>query len=727
MLKAGDAIAVGEAATGPRIVEGVGNSSGQETTQIGRAPITPAAPLHTGPDPEVVSPRPIQNEPETFKDNIMEVNCLLLEPRDYELEGSAGKDVNVKGNLAKHLDFWVNIGTSKFILDVIKDGYRLPFEENPEGAYLKNNKSALLNSSFVEESINELVHSERVLEVHSPPFVVNPLSVAVQSSGKKRLILDLRRVNQFLKKQKVKYEDWKVALSFFHKGAYMLSFDLKSGYHHIEIHPDYQRFLGFAWKFEGDRSFRYFVFTVLPFGLSTAPHIFTKVLKPLEKHWRIQGINMALFLDDGIILEENECTCKSVSDKIKGDLTRAGLVTNETKSIWDPQQCMQWLGLVWDSGEGTLRISEQRINNIKSAMSGIMNNHGVVSARELSSFVGKIISAGVVYGKVSRIMTRYCSISIAAAQDWDSKFDLDEYCMREIKFWERNVGPLNLRRISSDTSRKSHYIVCSDASGVGCGAHLDLDGEQVCNKQWEDCERLKSSTWRELSAIEFGLESFLPIISNGYVKWFSDSQTACRIIEVGSMKRDLHVIATRVFQRCASNNIQLDIQWLPRTELERADYISRLIDVDDWQLSNTCFECLEEMWGPHSIDCFANFYNKKLSRFYSRFWNPGCEGVDFFVQKVHGENCLVVPPVDMIGKALNYLFVNRAQCTLVVPSWPSSYFWPIITKIYGYYVTGHKVFEGSFALRHGQNTNSLLGSDRYKGEVLALHLDFRNI
>ena len=45
---------------------------------------------------------------------------------------------------------------------------------------------------------------------------------------------------------------------------------------------------------------KYFMY--LPFflfGLSTAPYVFTKLLKPLEKHWRLQGISIAIFLDDG--------------------------------------------------------------------------------------------------------------------------------------------------------------------------------------------------------------------------------------------------------------------------------------------------------------------------------------------------------------------------------------------------------------------------------------------
>ena len=114
---------------------------------------------------------------------------------------------------------------------------------------------------FVEETILELLHSYRMVEVQAPPYVVNPLSVSVQPNGKKRLILGLRYVNEHLIKQRVEYKDWKIALSYFQKGAFMISFDLKSGYHHIVICPDHQTFLGFAWKFSGDT--KYLLFCLL--------------------------------------------------------------------------------------------------------------------------------------------------------------------------------------------------------------------------------------------------------------------------------------------------------------------------------------------------------------------------------------------------------------------------------------------------------------------------------
>jgi hypothetical protein len=185
------------------------------------------------------------------------------------------------------------------------------------------------------------------------------------------------------------------------------------------------------------------------------------------------------------------------------------------------------------------------------------------------------------------------------------------------------------------------------------------------------------------------------------VKWFSDSQTACKIIQMGSMRKDLHTIALNIFQLCTANSIELEIQWIPRTEIDQADFISRIrdIDIDDWQITLSCnFDALESMWGPHTVDCFANYYNTKVSKCFSRFWNPGCSGVDFFVHNLEGENCLIVPPVDLISRSLHYLYARKATATLVVPFWPSSAFWPVISRKYSRFILGSKLFRGKDAL-----------------------------
>ena len=74
-------------------------------------------------------------------------------------------------------------------------------------------------------------------------YVRSPLSVVTNSSGKKCLVIDLRYLNGYLLKEKFKYEDLRLAMLMFQKGDYLFSFDLKSGYHHVDIHESHWKYL----------------------------------------------------------------------------------------------------------------------------------------------------------------------------------------------------------------------------------------------------------------------------------------------------------------------------------------------------------------------------------------------------------------------------------------------------------------------------------------------------
>ena len=119
------------------------------------------------------------------------------------------------------------------------------------------------------------------------------------SSGKLRLVLNLRYLNQFLYAPHFKYEDLHVAALLFEKHEYLFKFDLKSGYHHVDIYPEHQKYLGFQWDIDGVAGFYWFA--VLAFGLSTACHIFTKLMRPLVRFWRGRGLKAIVYLGDGII------------------------------------------------------------------------------------------------------------------------------------------------------------------------------------------------------------------------------------------------------------------------------------------------------------------------------------------------------------------------------------------------------------------------------------------
>ena len=138
-------------------------------------------------------------------------------------------DKFIQGKLKRNLKFWREVvKPSDFILNMIQSGYKIPFHTTPDPYYFDNRSSALRRKSFVEFQIRELLENGCISDVPDCPEFINPLHVAVQPSGKERLILDLSHLNNFIVKTRVKYEDLKTVLQLLKKGDYVFSFDLKS-------------------------------------------------------------------------------------------------------------------------------------------------------------------------------------------------------------------------------------------------------------------------------------------------------------------------------------------------------------------------------------------------------------------------------------------------------------------------------------------------------------------
>ena len=113
---------------------------------------------------------------------------------------------SVKGRLIKSVNYWRSIGAPQFVLDIINDGYKIPFIPTPPPCKFRNNASARKESDFVTQAVLGLLHDKLVEELDAATEIINPLSVSVQNSGKKRFILDLRHINLHVFKQKFKCE-----------------------------------------------------------------------------------------------------------------------------------------------------------------------------------------------------------------------------------------------------------------------------------------------------------------------------------------------------------------------------------------------------------------------------------------------------------------------------------------------------------------------------------------
>ncbi|VDI42225.1 Hypothetical predicted protein [Mytilus galloprovincialis] len=200
----------------------------------------------------------------------------------------------------------------------------------------------------------------------------------------------------------------------------------------------------------------------------------------------------------------------------------------------------------------------------------------------------------------------------------------------------------------------------------------------IAHGTWLESEVSTSSTWKELTAVKNVFLSLINFLSGKNVKWFTDNQNVVSIVSKGSTKSVLQKLALDIFSTCIKHNVNIDMVWIPSTENERADYLSRIIDSDDWAISEFVFQIVESLWGPHEVDWFASDDNFKLHVFYSRFWNVNSSGVDAFTVDWRGINGLFVPPVSLIPRVLMYMRQCKAVGTLILPYWPSASFWPML-------------------------------------------------
>ena len=145
-------------------------------------------------------------------------------------------------------------------------------------------------------------------------------------------------------------------MMLFSPGELMFNFDLKLRYHHVEIAGHHRKYLGFEW----DQHF--YVFAVLPFGLASAPYLFTKLLRPLVRLWRSKDLKAVMYLDDGIVAVQGETEAEKASGWVRNTLHKSGLVVNDKKSV----------GFEIDLLKGQIAVPQAKVQALQSMLKGAL-------------------------------------------------------------------------------------------------------------------------------------------------------------------------------------------------------------------------------------------------------------------------------------------------------------------------------------------------------------------
>ena len=282
------------------------------------------------------------------------------------------------------------------------------------------------------------------------------------------------------------------------------------------------------------------------------------------------------------------------------DLLKSGFVPNEDKSQWEPIQIITWLGVILNTIDGSIKATNECITMLSCNLENLstLQNPTCIHIKRVASIAGQIISLSSCMGPVVCIMTRFLFLVISSAVSWGCEVLLTQKAIFETDFWRHNVHALN-GKVYWGVKSFPAKITFSDASDSGCSGFLQLQPgvELVSHQNWSIAETAQSSMWRELKAACLALEAFASRVSQALKSYGILTTKMLPTFSLTAVGRPtLQLVALQAFHICLQFRISLDPKWVPRDLNSRADLISRLIDFDDYELNDTIFQGLDELW-----------------------------------------------------------------------------------------------------------------------------------
>ncbi|EYC42673.1 hypothetical protein Y032_0522g2898 [Ancylostoma ceylanicum] len=463
---------------------------------------------------------------------------------------------------------------------------------------------------------------------------------------------------------------------------------MKSGYHHVSVHAEFTRFFGFHWNN------RFFVFKVLPFGFCSVPFIFTKLFKPLLTKWRKFGINICLYLDDGVVCGESAEEVKRAVQVICQDFVEAGVTLSYEKCSLIPQSRGTWLGFVIDLEKRELRFTEERMNKAVRRLQSMRCSKSP-SLRERLRLIGTLNSMWFILESEPQLYTRALNDAILSAEiPLDHHIPLNPDEDQELQYWEERFSAGGFVKKFDTKEYHPSFVIFSDASNMGLGTVLyTATHREEASSNIPPEYISESSTLRELLAVKYALEVWKETIKNTDGELRIDNKNVATILEKGSSNPRLHSLVHQVLSFLYKHNINLHPKWIPRALNEEADFASRLIDYDDWGIQHNVSHMLQSRWGTIQLDMFATASNAKTEFFVGRSRSPAANQIA--VDALAPENfqlwrdrfLWLVPPPALIHATVSRLQSAKGRAILGMPYWPSHRSFSALKQLGGAWIT----------------------------------------
>ena len=306
---------------------------------------------------------------------------------------------------------------------------------------------------------------------HEKEEFVSSIFSRPKPDGSIRVIINLKPLNQYIRKLHFKMDTLKTVLRQVTPGCYMATLDLKHAYHSVKIDEYYQRYL----KFQHEQEL--YQYTCYPNGLGPCPRRFTKLFKPPLSHLRMKGCYVVGYIDDFFTKGNTKVICKVHLKDIVELFTRLGFTISPEKSLLDPSTKAIYLGFMIDSVKMIVTLTGEKIDDlihvIDMALSADKRRGNTI--RYVSKVIGKIVAAlhGSLEGALHyRTLEADKNKALALnSRNYDAVMSLTPPAVEELLWWKNNLhktfAPIRWPPISCEVATDASSLV---GWGATCGS-----------------------------------------------------------------------------------------------------------------------------------------------------------------------------------------------------------------------------------------------------------------
>ena len=548
---------------------------------------------------------------------------------------------------------------------------------------------------FVSQTILERVANGSLLvwgEVGKvdPPHLVMPITV---EPSKPRMCHDERFLNCWIKDCPFSLDYITDLPRYVGDGHYQTTFDDRSGYDHVRLHPSSSTFFGLEW--EG----WYFTYSTLPFGWKASAYIYHSIGLAATCFVRSLGVPCSQYIDDrhigqlrlphsqlppsfsGFQLAEMAAYIACVT------FISLGYFIGIKKSCLIPSVAVRFLGYICDSEKQAFLLPQEKRDKFATLREGILS-HKTVSLKNIQKFAGKTTSFALLVPAAKLFTnTTYQTISRGVKRA-NTQLRISPELRRELLHWRFLDSWEGFLPWKSE--RHIHLTMHSDASFSGWGGCLNFPGQPPMQSRglWSEATRCLPIAVKEAQALFNTLESLCSDTHNARIDAFVDNMALLHSWERQVSKSSaMSDILKDIFSFTLSRNLSLNLMYVPSRD-NPADAPSRSLSDLDCSLIPAAWLQVDKAFGPHTIDLMAlpfNVQNNRAGcplRFFSPFPCTQAFGVNVFAQDISSdENAYVFPPFVLIGPLLKYLRSQLCTFSIVVPDLcPRKFWWPLVQR-----------------------------------------------